>query len=238
MRSLTLYFLVFTFALINCQNLRNLILTRDPVKYQILVTAANKTVYQMYKKKIDFEDRNEVTIEDSSKMLLKVIVDDDPSIPEVEDKVIFNITKGKVSIPDLKYPDLKFEIFGKSYDLKEEFDAIAKMISAGYDDGCVYVYKKDSKVVAQTRFKCFVNSNDGEKYGSFEILVEDKNDYKDIVSKLEKWYNKVKEILTKVSPEIKVVSELVGTIYGTIKDLKGSSSFLKISSLYLLFILF
>lgn len=54
MGSLAIYFLVFTFALINCQNLRNLILTRDPVKYQILVTAANKTVYQMYKKKNRF----------------------------------------------------------------------------------------------------------------------------------------------------------------------------------------
>lgn len=229
--------MIFNFALINCENLRNLILTRIPENYNNLIIAANKTVYQIYSKKIDFEDRNEVVIENSDKMLLKVIIDDDdPTIPDVENKVRFNITSGKVKIPKIEYPNLKFEIFGKAYDLEEEFIAIAKMIAAGYDDGYVILYKKDSEIIAQTRIKCFVKSKDGKEYGSFEIMVEDKNDYKDIVNKIKKWYKKVKEALLTISNEAKVICEAVGTLYGTIKDKKSSSSFMKISSLSLLII--
>ena len=110
------------------------------------------------------------------------------------------------------------------------------MIVAGYDDGYVILYKKDSEIIAQTRIKCFVKSKDGKEYGSFEIMVEDKNDYKDIVSKIKKWYKKVKEALLTISNEAKVICEAVGTLYGTIKDKKSSSSFMKISSLSLLII--
>ena len=83
------------------------------------------------------------------------------------------------------------------------------MIAAGYNDGHAIIYKKDSQIVAQTLIKCYVDSKDGNEYGAFEIMIEDKNDYKDIKSKIERWYTKIKEALLFVSGEIKVISEAV-----------------------------
>ena len=49
------------------------------------------------------------------------------------------------------------------------------------------IYIKKSEITAQARYKCFVISDKGKECGSFEILTEDKNDYKDIKSKLQRW---------------------------------------------------
>ena len=88
MKSLIFVLLLFNFVIITCRNLRSLILTRDPEKYKILIEAANKTIYQIYAKKIDFLERNEVIIENSENMLLKVIVDDDPIFPKAENLIL------------------------------------------------------------------------------------------------------------------------------------------------------
>ena len=132
---------------------------------------------------VDFVDINEVIIEDSSKCFLNVVVDDnEPEIPKAVNMSNFTIVNGKAIIPEIEFPNLKLEIFGKALDLEEEYRAFANMISAGYKNGKAYIYKKESEITAQARYKCFVNSDDGKECGSFEILTEDKNDYKDIIT--------------------------------------------------------
>ena len=236
MKSLTLLAISFYFVSISCQHLRNLKLARDPDKYKVLVAAAKETIYQIYGKTVDFANRNEVIIEDNSNCLLKVVVDDnEPEIPKAVNMSNFTIVNGKAIMPEIEFPNLKLEIFGKALDLEEEYRAFANMISAGYKNGKAYIYKKESEITAQARYKCFVNSDDGKECGSFEILTEDKNDYKDIKSKLQRWYEKAKSLIIKHGPVVLTLAQNLVVLKGIKKDLfSSSSSFMNISYLPLL----
>ena len=211
-------------------------MARDPDKYKVLVDTAKKAIYQIFSKTVDFADRNEVIIEDNSKCLLKVVVDDnEPEIPKAVNMSNFTIVNGKAIIPEIEFPNLKLEIFGKALDLEEEYRAFANMISAGYKNGKAYIYKKESEITAQARYKCFVNSDDdGKECGSFEILTEDKNDYKDIKSKLQRWYEKAKSLIIKHGPVVLTLAQNLVVLKGIKKDLFSSSSFMNISYLPLL----
>ena len=211
-------------------------MARDPDKYKVLVDTAKKAIYQIFSKTVDFADRNEVIIEDNSKCLLKVVVDDnEPEIPKAVNMSNFTIVNGKAIMPEIEFPNLKLEIFGKALDLEEEYRAFANMISAGYKNGKAYIYKKESEITAQARYKCFVNSDDdGKECGSFEILTEDKNDYKDIKSKLQRWYEKAKSLIIKHGPVVLTLAQNLVVLKGIKKDLFSSSSFMNISYLPLL----
>lgn len=231
--------LVILLSLSLSKSLRNLKLTRDEGKYKALIEAANKTVYQLYElKDIDFKDRNTYSFEDKKKKIY-IVIDENPTLPTDTKQVKFNISNGVVNMPELDYPpELKYglEIFGRVCDLQEEFKAIANMIAAGFNNGNVIGYKKDTdKKINQYRLKCFVNSNDGKEQGSFEIVQEDLDDLTKISNFFEKWYNKIKSIFKVVGPDIESASLWVINFAG-IKNKNSSSSFLKISFLGLLFI--
>ena len=109
------------------------------------------------------------------------------------------------------------------------------MISAKLKNGKAYIYKKESEITAQARYKCFVISDKGEECGSFEILTEDKNDYKDIKSKLQIWYEKAKSLIIKHGPVVLTLAQNLVVLKGIKKDLfSSSSSFMNISYLPLL----
>ena len=171
--------LVILLSLSLSKSLRNLKLTRDEGKYKALIEAANKTAYQLYElKDIDFKDRNTYSFEDKKKIY--IVIDENLTLPTDKKQVNFNISNGVVNMPELDYPpELKYglEIFGRVCDLQEEFKAIANMIAAGFNNGNVIGYKKDTdKKINQYRLKCIVNSNDGKEQGSFEIVQEDLDD--------------------------------------------------------------
>lgn len=109
------------------------------------------------------------------------------------------------------------------------------MIAAGYNNGKVIGYKKDTQKVNQFRLKCFVDSDEGEEKGSFEIIQEDLDDLTKISNFLEKWYNKIKKVLKIVGPDVQAASLWVINFAG-IKNKVNSSSFLEISFLSLLLI--
>ena len=71
-----LLLIIFTISLINCLNLRELKLERDKEKYDALVKVAKQTVYQLYNKTIDFNDRNDAYIQKKDVMTIKVVIDD------------------------------------------------------------------------------------------------------------------------------------------------------------------
>jgi len=100
----------------------------------------------------------------------------------------------------------------------------------------VFIYKKSNENAAQTRYRCFVNSDEGEKIGSFEVVQKDKNDEKTIIDKIADWYKRLKNLAITVTNEIKAISELVATLNGIIKDLSSSSSLIKIPFLIFFFI--
>lgn len=243
MKATISFIIFFNLVIINCASLRNLKLARDQEKYDKLCEAAKKTIYQLYKiKDIDFEDTTFINIVDNKKTLY-IAVDENPTIPTETVRVDFTIANGTPKLPAIEYPKelkFKFEIFGKAYDLEEEFKAIANAIASGYNDGKVIAYKKAGQKVSQNRFKCFVNSADGKEYGSFEIVQEDVNDSKSLSTTIANWYQKIESILKVVNDDVKVVSELVATVKGIVKDENkpsSSSSFLKMSCFLFIFAL-
>ena len=220
-----LFLIILTLSLTNCLNLRELKLGRDREKYDALVKVAKKTVYQLYNKSIDFNDRNDAYIEQAEVMTIKVVVDEYANTrPDYQNQTSFTIVNGKPVLPDLEIPpEATFQVYGAK-DLKEEFKAFGNMIAAGYEgyeNGEVYIYRKETSYTAQGRFKCFVKSKDGTEYGAFEILQEDINDRKDLLSKIENFLRKVGQILSIVDVKVKVVAELIGSFRGIFKDING-----------------
>jgi len=212
----------------------------------ILTETAIEAAYQIYKQKADFQGALYTNNIGNDKNIITMVVDDDPESPTENNQVRFNITKEKVLLPNLETPpDLNLDIFGAK-DLKEELKIFSNMLAAAYQKkqkyvGYVIIYKKKTDTSTQNRYKCFVEKENGEKVGAFEIVQQDINDSKTILEKLESYYTKIKNILPKVNEDVKIVAETVATIKGIYKDLNGSSSssssFLK-NSIFALLILF
>jgi len=199
---------------------------------------ANKTVYQLYNRTIDFQDREYANIEQTDKMTIRVVVDEYADVPNYENQTTFNISNGRPLIPDLEIPkDISFDVF-EARDLKEEFQIFAKMVAAGYagyENGNVTIYRKETAYTGQARFKCFVKGKNGEEYGAFEVLQQDINDKKDLISKINSFLNKVKEKLQRITGSVRVVSEIIGTFKGIAKDImSGASSYIELPLLTLL----
>lgn len=227
-----LILLSLSLLLVNCENLRGLMLTMEPEIYKKLTEAATKAIHQIYNLTLDFGDRIQEGIEDDKKKI-QVTVYDNPIIPTATEQLQFNITNGKVSIPSVLNLKHRLNLFGQAYNLYDEMEILGTMIANTYKNGYVIVYHRDSEkgVVAHSRFRCFIQEN-GEDYGAFEVVQVDKNDSKTIKEKITLFL----EILGVVNKGVKGVAELVSTVKGIQKDVKSSSSFLKIPSLMLLII--
>ena len=229
-----LILLSLSLLLVNCENLRGLMLTMEPEIFKKLTEAATKAIHQIYNLTLNFEDRIQEGIEDDKKKI-QVTVYDNPIIPTAIEQLRFNITNGKVSIPSVLNIKHRLNIFGKAYNLYDEMEILGTMIANTFKNGYVIVYHRDSEkgVVAHSRFRCFVQEN-GEDYGAFEVVQVDKNDSKTIKEKITIFL----EILGLVNKGVKGAAELVSTIKGIQQDGKAiaSSSFLKIPSLMLLII--
>ena len=82
MKSIVVCFLfLLSLSTITCIKPRNLKLERDPEKYKVLCSVANKTVYQLFNRTIDFKDRydayiQQTDIQQTDMMVVKVVVDE------------------------------------------------------------------------------------------------------------------------------------------------------------------
>ena len=231
--------LLLTLPLLNCLHLRNLKLERDDAKYNILCTVANRTIYQLFNRTLDFKDRYDAYIQQTDRMTIKVVVDEYATYPNYLNQTSFDITNERAILPDLEVPkEASFDVYG-AHDLQEEFKIFGNMVAAGYQgyDGNVTIYRKETEFTAQARYICFVKTKSGELYGAFEVIQEDLNDRKEIKDKVKNFLKKVEEILKTVSPSIKMASEVISTLFGVNKDLnkvQAASSFIKISYLLLI----
>ena len=239
MKPFALILIVLNILSIHCHKLRNLKLGISPEKLETLTDAATKTFKQIFQKDIDFQGTTYAKLDDVGKKL-EIAIYEDQSIPTATDSFRFEINNWSPSIPDYEMSQTKINIFGKIYDIKEQFKLFANAVASGYKNGFVIVYKKTGEnIQANMRYKCFVNSDNGEAIGSFEIYQVDKNDSVNILDKLKKFF----DTLDIINKGVKTVSELVTTLIGIKKDISGDdkkksiSSFLKAPYLSLFLIL-
>lgn len=204
----------------------------EPEIYKRLTETATKAIYQIYNFTINFEDRIQEGIEDNKKKI-SVTVYDNPIIPTAKEQFQFNVTDGKVSIPSELNIKHKLNLFGEAYNLYDEMEILGTMIANTFKNGYVIVYHRDSEkgVVANSRFRCFIQEN-GEDYGAFEVVQVDKKNSKHIKEKITSFFN-IFGIVTKGALSL---AECVSTWKGIIGKPTSSSSFLKIPSLMLLII--
>ena len=242
---LELFLIVFIISLsfISSIKPRNLKLKREEAKYKALCSVANKTVYQLFNRTIEFNDRYDAYIQQTNMMIVKVVVDEYATFPNYENQTTFEIVNGRPIIPDLQVPkEASFDVYGAK-DLQEEFKAFGNMIAAGYagyENGNVTVYRKETEFTAQGRFMCFVKDKNGQLIGAFEILQEDLNDRKDLVTKIDNFLKKLINIAEIIAGRIRIVGELMGTFRGIYKDINNivlGSSYLQIKIIFMIILL-
>jgi len=232
MESYSLIFIFLNILFINCQNVRNLILAMDPKKLKTLSDIATQTLFQLFGVSIDFNGRGYGVI-DNDKLKIEIALYDDQEIPTETSKFRFEIINWSPQIPEIKAEDAKLDIFGKVYDVKEQYKIIANLFANAIENGFVISYNKTGDdIVANTRFKCFVNTDDGN--GSFEIAIEDKNNKDTILDSIDKFLRKIK--LDDIANILELCARASSVFLGIKKDWFSSSSFLNIPYLVILFI--
>ena len=232
MKSSALIFIFLNIFFINCQNVRNLILAMDPKKLKTLSDIATQTLFQLFGVSIDFNGRGYGVI-DNDKLKIEIALYDDQEIPTETSKFRFEIINWSPQIPEIKAEDAKLDIFGKVYDVKEQYKIIANLFANAIENGFVISYNKTGDdIVANTRFKCFVNTDDGN--GSFEIAIEDKNNKDTILDSIDKFLRKIK--LDDIANILELCARASSVFLGIKKDWFSSSSFLNIPYLGILLI--
>lgn len=231
MKILPAFVLFFSLALTRCINLRNLKLM-DTEKYQKLCNVGNSTLYQIFSLQVDFGGKTYKDLSDENYRISLEVRESDSEIPKYENKVIIEVNNGQAKLPDIDFPsNVNLELLGTKHTLKEEFNIFSHTIAHAFDlenvKGSVIIYKNEDidNVKAQSRFRMMVNStNDQKVYGWVEITIEDKNDKDSIIYKIKQYYNKLKQVIAVILPELKLVSETISTASGILKDIKAALS--------------
>ena len=113
---------------------------------------------------------------------------------------------------------------------------MANLVANSIQNGFVISYEKSGDdIIANFRIKCFVNDENGEKVGSFEIVLEDKNDKKTILESIKNFVKNIKK--EDVMNTLELMGRASAILFGIIKDWDLASSFLNVPLLSLLFIL-
>ena len=232
MKSSTLIFIFLNILFINCQNHRNLMIAMDPKKLKTLSDIASNTLFQLFGVSIDFNGRGYGVI-DNSKLKIEIALFDDQEIPTETSIFRFDINNWSPQIPEIKIDEAKLDIFGKIYDVKEQYKIIANLFANAIENGFVISYNKTGDdIISNSRFKCFVNTDEGN--GSFEIAIEDKNNKNTILDSIEKFLKDIK--LDGIADILELCARASSVFLGIKKDWFSSSSFLNIQYLVLLFI--
>ena len=179
-----------------------------------LVETAVKTFKQLYNITIDFEDRNVVTVNDEIKYY-KVLLEEYPNSYQGYHFTLIKIENKKISFADIP-SDLYIKIFGRSYNLKEEFESIAYLLAASIDNGEIILYKNDiNKFESEVRYKCYLSQKNEEQKGAFVVSFEDKDDKLTIEETVETFWNNVEEsIQERLKVDVRIISEFVVTTFG------------------------
>ena len=190
-------------------------------RYNKIVTRAIDTIYNVYNITVDFNDKY-VFSEHNDYYTIKVIIDEYPEDPKEEIiETYFNITQGRVTFPKINYaPEVKLELFDKSFDIETEYKALSTLFASGIRNGKVYLYKANvTETPSESRFKCYVYSESGDEYGAFEIYFKDNNDEGPIMKAVSNFWSKVEKYAPKVNSKLAFIANFVSEFLGHIKDI-------------------
>ena len=180
-----------------------------------LVNAAVKTFHQLYNTQIDFQDSNVVTYNDDDKYY-KVLIEEYPQIYEVLDITYIYIKNGRFMIPDNFPSDLTFKIFGRSYNLKQEYQSIGYLLAAAIENGMLTLYTNDiNNFKSEIRYRCDISRINEDNKGMFEVHYEDKDDKLTIEDTLNTFWSTYKnKIPSAIIVDVKLAAEFVVTTFG------------------------
>ena len=209
--------IAFSFQVIFSLNLRNLILTGESDKYKLLASGANKTFFQLYNIKLDFQGKNIITYNDEKKYYRVVINEYDvPSENENTNNIFFEINKNELNFPYIPpiIKNLTFDIFGRTYKLHDEYKAILNILSgifAEWDAWIINIHKPNiKKIESQIFYTIYYNADNKNKNGSFTVTIEDKEERQDIIQSLSSFWEKYKDdIPVESQSEVIIISEFV-----------------------------
>ena len=132
-----------------------------------------------------------------------------------------NITNFK----DQNYLETQSKIFGDQFDIEEEYKIFGSVFAAGIRNGRVVIFRKNTEKASNIlRFKCFINSQYKEEYGSFEISLKyiEKSNWEKIKDCITKFWDGLKKVLIEVNEGVKLASEIatnINAIKGTIMNI-------------------
>ena len=186
-----------------------------PHRYEKLVKIANKTFYDLYNISLDFQGKYMIISNEESRYY-KVLINEYPKY-EGETFTKISIKNGRVFYTDFPiFSSLTFKIFGRTFNLKEEFLSISYLIAPIIKDGYFRIEKMnldefDSQIINKYEL---IRENE-ESQGGYEIIFEDKDDIREIKQTLNEfwqtWSNKIPE---KDIKDAKLIAQFVVTTFG------------------------
>ena len=206
-------------------------------RYEKIVSAATESLFQLLNITIDFKGRY-IYSEANNIYEISVLIDEYPLRP-ADFGTYFNISNGKAIFPnyaEITNPDyykIKLNISNNLFDVDEEYKAFGNMFAIGMRNGKVIIYKKNIEGVSNLiRFKCFLNSQNNEEYGSFEISLKyiEKTKWEKIKEGINNFWENAKKFLKELNEGVKLVSEIVGNVLALKEQLinkKAYSSYLR-----------
>ena len=158
--------------------------------YFKLTQEANQTFYQLYEIQLDFKERYYIEIDDDTKFL-RVIINENLTAND-ESFHTFE-SKNEEILSDIEIPDnISITIFGRTYNLREEFYNILNSIFH-YTDVVMIKFPKENldKFDTISKYELHVKNY----IGSIDVIHEDKDDKVSLEEDLEKFWDSVKDSL-------------------------------------------
>ena len=180
-----------------------------------LVQIANKTFYDLYNISLDFKGKNMITFNEKGKYY-KVLINE---YPKYEGNIFTEIIikNSRVFFTDFPiFSSLTFQIFGRTFSLKDEFLSIAYLLAPVIKDGVIRIEKmKLDEFDSQLTNKYEIIRDNEESQGGFEVVFEDKDDKREIIKALDAfwktWSNQIPEQDVK---DAKLIAQYVVTTFG------------------------
>ena len=198
-------------------------------RYEKIISAAKESLYQLLNTTIDFKGRY-IYGETNGIYELVVLIDEFPVEP-TEVGTYFNISDGMPIFPnitnfkDQNYLETQSKIFGDQFDIEEEYKIFGSVFAAGIRNGRVVIFRKNTEKASNIlRFKCFINSQYKEEYGSFEISLKyiEKSNWEKIKDCITNFWDGLKKVFIEVNEGVKLASEIatnINAIKGTIMNI-------------------
>ena len=180
-----------------------------------LVQVANETFFQLYNISLDFKGKNMITYNENARYY-KVLINEYPDYEGAFFKNI-SIRNSRVFFEDFPiFSSLTFQIFGRTFNLKEEFLSIAYLLAPVIKDGCIRIEQLNiDKFESQINVKFELFRENEESQGGFEVTFEDKDDRREIIKALNTfWKIWSEKIATHDVKDTKLIAQFVITTFG------------------------